>query len=68
MKQPKAATNKSMKLNLIHFLTNPKLKVRHFSVEKDTMQRTDFTTGYLKTELTGEGTITIQYYFKEENE
>jgi len=65
MKKP---TNKSMKLDLIHFLTNPKLRLEHFSVDKDTAHTTDFTTGYLKTELTGEGTITIQYYLKEDNE
>ena len=42
---------KEMKLALIHFLSNPKIRINFWHLEKGTMQ-------------TGQGTIEIQFYEK----
>lgn len=61
MKQ-KLPSHKETKLGLIHFLSEPKVRVTHWSMEKDILS-TRSRNWDIK-ELTGNGTLIIQFYQK----
>ena len=60
-------SNKATKIALIHFLSNPKIKVTYWQVNRPTLTITE-NTGWDMEHTTGVGTVEIQFSEKGETE
>jgi hypothetical protein len=58
-KKDKITPNRT-KLDLLHFLSGPKIKIDYWQLHRDTCLSED-TNGWVNTSTTGTGTITIQF-------